>query len=107
MYKINLLELKSSELSRLFVVAAKDQISRDLDGEAVILNLKSGKYCGLSEVGAHIWQLLQEPTSVKEIRDTLLKEYEVEQDRCERELLALLQDLADNGLIEVKVEKDN
>ncbi|MBE9533970.1 MAG: PqqD family protein [Proteobacteria bacterium] len=106
MYKINLLELKSSELSSLFVVAAKDQISRDLEGEAVILNLKSGMYCGLSEVGARIWQLLQESTSVKEIRDTLLGEYEVEPDRCERELLALLQDMADNGLIEVKGETD-
>jgi len=107
MYKINLLDLESSELSSLFVVAAKEQISRDLEGEAVILNLKSGMYCGLSEVGARIWQLLQEPTSVKEIRDTLLREYEVEPVRCERELLALLQDLADNGLIEVKVETDS
>ena len=106
MYKMNLLELKSSELSGLFVVVAKDQISRDLEGEAVILNLKSGMYCGLSEVGARVWQLLQKPASVKGIRDTLLKEYEVEPDRCERELLALLQDMADNGLIEVKGETD-
>ena len=106
MYKINLLELKSSELSSLFVVAVKDQIYRDLEGEAVILNLKSGMYYGLNEVGVRVWQLLREPTSVKGIRDTLLKEYEVEPDRCERELLALLQDMADNGLIEVKGETD-
>lgn len=106
MYKINLLELKSSELSSLFVVAVKDQIYRDLEGEAVILNLKSGMYYGLNEVGVRVWQLLREPTSVKEIRDTLLGEYEVESDQCEHELLALLQDLTDNGLIEVEGETD-
>lgn len=105
MYKTSLLELESSGLSTL-VVASKDQISRDLDGETVILNLKSGIYCGLNEVGAHIWQLVQEATSVKDIRDTLLREYEVEPDQCERELLVLLRELADNGLIEVKGETD-
>ena len=104
MYKINLLEVESSALSSLFVVAAKDQISRDLDGEAVILNLKSGTYYGVNELGARIWQLVQEPMSVKHIRDTLLREYDVEADQCERELLALLRELADNGLIEVKGE---
>ena len=105
MNKVVFSEVESSLLSSLFVVQAKDQISRDLDGEAVILNMKSGVYCGLNEVGARIWQLIQEPTCLKDVLDTLLKEYEVEPDRCERELLALLQQMSDNGLIEVKNEK--
>ena len=104
MNKINFSEIESSMLSNLVIVVAKDQISRDLDGEAVILNMKSGIYCGLNEVGARIWQLIQEPKSVKDLLDTLIKEYEVEPDRCEREVLALLQRMSDNGLIEVKNE---
>jgi hypothetical protein len=83
------------------VVAVKDQVSADLAGEAAILNLKSGVYYGLNEVGARIWQLIQKPTTVTTIRDTLLEEYEVESDSCGRDLLALLQDLATAGLIEV------
>ena len=39
-----------------------------------------------------------------EIRELLLKEYDVEPDRCERDLLVLLQKLASEGLIEVKDE---
>ena len=106
MNKINFSEIESSMLSNLVIVVAKDQISRDLDGEAVILNMKSGIYCGLNEVGARIWQLIQEPKSVKDLLDTLIKEYEVEPDRCEREVLALLQRTSDNELIEVKNEKN-
>jgi hypothetical protein len=34
------------------VVAAKDQVSCDLVGEAVILDMKSGIYYGLNPVGA-------------------------------------------------------
>lgn len=83
------------------LVVAKEQVSCDLGGEAAILNLKSGVYYGLDPIGARIWDLIQEPKSLNEIREILLKEYEVEPDRCERDLLALLQKLAAEGLIEV------
>jgi hypothetical protein len=84
------------------VVAAKDQVSSDLGGEVAILDLKAGVYYGLDAVGARIWSLIQEPRTVNEIRDILLEEYEVEPERCERDLLVLLQRLADEGLIEVE-----
>ncbi|NET56515.1 MAG: PqqD family protein [Symploca sp. SIO2E6] len=86
------------------VVVAKEQVSSELNGEAVILDMKSGTYYGLNSIGASIWNLLQQPKSVAEIRDALLTEYEVEPQRCDRELLALLQDLGAKGLIEVKDE---
>ena len=104
MNKVKFSELESSMLSNIVVVVTKDQISRDLDGEAVILNTKSGIYCGLNEVGARIWQLIQEPRNVKDLLDTLIEEYEVKPERCEREVLALLQKMSNNGLIEVKNE---
>ncbi len=84
------------------VVVAKDQVSSDLGGEVAILHLKAGTYYGLDVVGARIWSLIQEPRTVKEIRDVLVSEYEVDPDRCESELIALLQRLADEELIEVK-----
>jgi hypothetical protein len=89
---------------RSTVVAAKDQVSCDLAGEAAILNLEAGVYYGLDAVGARVWHLLQEPRTVQDIRETLLMEYEVERDRCEPDLLALLQELVAAGLIEVRDE---
>jgi hypothetical protein len=83
------------------VVASKDQASADLGGEAAILNLKSGVYYGLDPVGARIWNLVQAPRTVREVRDTLLDEYDVESDRCERDLVALLEQLAEHDLITV------
>ena len=46
------------------VVASPDQVSSDLAGEIVMLNLASGTYYGLDEVGARIWNLVQQPTPV-------------------------------------------
>ncbi len=84
------------------VVATRDQVSSDLGGEVAILHIGAGTYYGLDAVGARIWGLIQKPRTVEEIRDVLVDEYEVRPDRCESDLIALLQRLASEGLIEVR-----
>jgi hypothetical protein len=84
------------------VAAVKQQVSCDLAGETVILSLADGIYYGLNAVGARVWSLIEEPRSVEEIRRLLLVEYDVDEESCERQLQALLVDLAANGLIEVR-----
>lgn len=96
------MSVKISEGS--IVVAIKDQVFCNLDGEAVILNFQSGDYFGLDPVGARVWSLIQEPKKVKEVRDTHLKEYDVEPSVCERDLMALLQEMVAGELIEIKNE---
>ncbi len=54
--------------------------------------LLSGVYYGLNAVGASIWNLLQQPRTVSEIRDAILGEYEAEPQQCERDLLTLSLD---------------
>ena len=51
------------------VAVVENQVSVELAGEAVILNLGSGMYYGLDPVGARIWELLQEPRTVAEIKE--------------------------------------
>ena len=77
-------------------------MGRDLDGEAVILNISNGVYYGLNGVGARIWALLQEKSrSIEELRQVLLDEYDVDAQQCETQLFALLQNLESKGLIKV------
>jgi hypothetical protein len=83
-------------------VAAREQIYADLGGEAVILALESGDYYSLNEVGTLIWSLVREPKTLLEIRDAILDKYDVESERCEEDLLALIKDLAAESLIELK-----
>jgi hypothetical protein len=83
------------------VVATKEQVSSDLAGEAVILNLKNGMYYGLDAIGSRIWAMLQTPQSVAALREAIVAEYDVDAERCERDLLALLNNLAAAQLIEV------
>ena len=90
--------------SKSVVVASKDQVSCGLSGEAAILNLSDGMYYGLNEVGARIWSLLSAPIEVAKIRDQIEREYDVDIERCEKDLITLLGKLNDAGLIEVNNE---
>ena len=84
------------------VTVTKDQVSCSLGSEAAILNVRDGIYYGLDPVGASIWKLLQTPCKVADIQEALLQEYDVEPERCERDLLALLEGLLGAGLIKVR-----
>lgn len=83
------------------VVASKDQMSANVDGTVVIAGLRKGNYYGLSSVGARVWQLVQVPVAVSEIGAVIGEEYHVSPERCEADLLELLESMAAQGLIEV------
>ena len=93
---------KSTITNHSLVVATGNQVSTELAGKTAILNLKNQTYYSLDEVGSQVWHLLRQPRRVAEVRDALVQEYDVEPDQCERDLLALLQQLAEQGLIEVR-----
>ena len=96
---MNLESVETMRSSTSIVVAAKDQISCDLAGEEVILDLKSGVYYGLDAVGARIWQFMQEPRSIAQIRELIMAEYEVDRSECESDLMEFLGTLVENGLV--------
>jgi len=98
--------MSEPDVSVRSIVAVSDhQVSSELGGEVIILNLESGVYHGLEEVGARVWGLIKEPAPVHAVRDSLLNEYEVEPERCEQDLLALLEELKQHGLLQVRDEQ--
>jgi hypothetical protein len=84
------------------VIAAADQVSCDLNGDAAILQLTSGVYYSLDPTGAWIWSLIQTPRTVAEIRARIVARYDVEPERAARDLDALLGELAREGLLSIR-----
>ncbi len=85
------------------VCAVKDHVTCDLSGEAVILQLNDSVYYGLDPVGTSIWQLIQTPRTVTEVRDAIVEEYDVSPERCETDVRALLGEMAQSRLVTVQV----
>lgn len=84
------------------VTVSKDLVTADLGEEIAILYLENGVYYGLDVVGARIWDLIQEPIRVSDVQDNILNEYDVDPDRCKSDLLDLFEDMASEGLVEIK-----
>ncbi len=83
------------------VVATDRQVACEVGGEAVILHLEQGVYYGLNEVGARVWQLVQEPLTVDQIVDAILAEYDVDRTECLSDVRALVEGLAEHHLVVV------
>lgn len=83
------------------ITAIEDQISCDLSDGTVVLNLQNGIYYGLNPVGSRIWQMIQVPIKIGEIRDTLVKEFEVDPERCTAEIIKFLMEMAQRDLISI------
>ena len=84
------------------IAVSSDQVSCDLAGEVAILSLRNSVYYGLDPVGASVWSLIQQPKTFAEIREALLGIYDVDSAQLESDLQALLGELSENGLIEIK-----
>jgi hypothetical protein len=83
------------------VVATSDHVSCELEGEAVVLNLANCVYFGLNETALAIWQFIQKPAFVWQIRDEIVRKFRVDSDSCEKDILNLLGQLKDSSLLQI------
>lgn len=82
------------------VVQAKGLVVSDMDGETVMMSVTNGKYYNLGKTGGRIWELLAEPVTVNDVIESLMDEYDVERSECERQVIAFIQMLLQENLIE-------
>jgi len=78
-----------------------DVLISKLQEESVILNLDSERYYGLDDVGTRIMSVLTTSESIEVAYQTLLKEYDVDPQILRQDLLELVQNLHDQGLIQI------
>ena len=68
---------------------------------AILLNLNSGSYYELNEVAYLIVQNLNNSLRFKEIKEIVVKNFDIEEDKCEKDILSFLQNLIDRDFLEV------
>ena len=63
-----------------------ETISGRLHDEIVMMDIEKGKYFSMNPVATHIWDLLEEPTSLEELCNTLTLEFEVDASTCKEDV---------------------
>ena len=74
----------------------------NLDGELAMMNSEKGKYYGMDLVATRIWVMIKEPKRFRSIIETLLHEYNVSKEECEKDVTDFLGKLCDEGLITIQ-----
>lgn len=74
-------------------------MTANMNGSAVMMDIATGKYYNLGETGGHIWELLEQPTTLSNLIQRLTTEYDVSAERCRADVLSFLQQLVDRDLL--------
>jgi hypothetical protein len=78
-----------------------DVVDTELDGEEmVLLHLGSQTYYSLNMTGTRIWQGVKEGMTLQEISCRLQEAFEVEAERADRSVLALVNELVQHQLVQ-------
>lgn len=76
-----------------------DVVFRELEGEAVVLNLDTGIYFGLNATGLRMWQLIEQHRTLDRVLALLEREFDAPAAELEADLLAWVSQLEDQGLL--------
>lgn len=77
-----------------------DVVFRDMNGEAVLVNLATNRIYSLNKTGARFWSLLVEGATREAAEERLLDEFDVGPEELRAEMADLLGALRAEGLVE-------
>jgi hypothetical protein len=83
------------------VIISDQVLSQEVNGETVLLDLEQEFYFGLDKTGTRIWQLLQSGSSVPELIESMLNEFEIDRTTLTKDVDELLEKLSDAGLVRI------
>jgi hypothetical protein len=79
-----------------------EMIETEVDGELVALHVDKGTCYGFNGTATRIWGMIEQPKRLSEIKEALLLEFDVDPATCETQLRELLDELAADGLVEIR-----
>jgi hypothetical protein len=84
------------------IIQRNDQVLfSKLNGEMLAIDSQAGYFYSMNITAGRIWELIANPLPVREICSILSKDFNVNAEQCEREVLQLLQNLLEAGLLKV------
>lgn len=75
------------------IVRSADLVQSEVDEEITMMHVESGKYYGITKVGADIWRMLDTPVCIDEVCNRLTARYKIDRGRCQEEVLAFVERL--------------
>tara|TARA_A100001234_G_C12593300_1_gene371578 strand:+ start:854 stop:1129 length:276 start_codon:yes stop_codon:yes gene_type:complete len=79
-----------------------DIVVSEINNESVILNLKTGIYFQVNELGSYIVSQLNHYSTLESLNNKITKDFDVEPNKSKKDLLLFIKDLKSKGLLHYK-----
>jgi hypothetical protein len=89
-------------LDTLIVKDTTKVIDRIVEGETLVIHLPSGNYFSLNAVGTDIWESIDGARTPRDLAEIVVVEYDVDVERAQADVLHLISDLVNEGLVVIK-----
>jgi hypothetical protein len=73
----------------------------EIDGELVMMSIENGAYYGLDTVASRVWELIENPQTIKVICDQLLEEFDVTKEQCLEDIFTFLNAMDEQKVIDI------
>jgi hypothetical protein len=74
-------------------------LANSLGDEIVMMNMDSGDYLGINNIGSDIWNLLAEPVSIAQLVKNIISVYDVSEEQCNEEIKSFLAKMQGHDML--------
>ena len=83
----------------MYQKAFAELVERDVEGETVVLNPKTGEVHQLNAVASCLWRSLEQATEIDRLVQQLVDEFDVDQQTAARDVERFLDDMLARNLV--------
>ncbi len=81
------------------VVRSASLAAAPVEDELVMADIDAGKYYGLNNIAASIWDAIEEEISIEEVCSKLCDEYDVDPELCRTEVIGFVEKMLSKGMV--------
>lgn len=81
------------------MIINKKIITREIQGETVLLNQENGDYFSLNGIGTEVYSCICEGMEIEEIINSLLNKYDTEYDTLKNDIVSLVNKMQKKNIL--------
>lgn len=88
-----------TEMNKRLQPNSREVAAKVMDGEAIFINLSTGVYYSMEEVGTVIWEMIEAGMTLDEVAATVTRRYEVNKEKAQTDIERLVSSLVEEKIV--------
>ena len=90
--------------TKKYIIQSGEVVSRNINGETLVLVPTCNKLYRLNKVGKVIWENLDGKTTIDEIVSVISRKFEIEKENVQKDVIEFIDELSTRGMIVIRTK---